>query len=247
MTCDQRQDEHLLDAFGALPPAESAALRTHLATGCSSCASSAAEALAIAAQFSRELAPVSPHPQVLDDLLDRVRTSTHHGRTIATAPRSTSRARSDNRLVFRWFPALTAVATAAALASVITAGIMWSQLRDERLLRTPDLRYVTLSGSNPQPKARGRIFWDADRGYWHVYVFDLTPPPSGKAYELWFIGNDGRKTAAGLFDVDAGGQANLVVKVPAALGSLAAAAVTDESAGGASQPAGSIQLLGKIE
>jgi hypothetical protein len=38
-----------------------------------------------------------------------------------------------------------------------------------------------------------------------------------------------------------------VVKVPTDLGPLAAAAVTDENAGGASQPKGTVQLLGKIQ
>jgi len=246
MTCEERQDQFLLDAFGGLEPRESMDLRAHLATGCMTCAGSAAQASAIAAQFATSLPPVAPAPAVLDRLMHRVRASGQNNIQLLAHP-DISNSRLDNtRRASRWVPMLASTAAAAVLAAAITAGIMWPRWRDDRLLRTPDLKYVFLAGSDPQPKARGRIFWDADRGYWHVYVFDLTPPPLGKTYELWFIGNDGKKTGAGLFDVDAHGDANLVVKVPGDLGRLAAAAVTDENAGGASQPTGAIQLLGKI-
>jgi anti-sigma-K factor RskA len=106
---------------------------------------------------------------------------------------------------------------------------------------------VSLAGSNIQSQARGRIFWDADHGYWHLYVFDLAPPPPGKQYELWFIGNDGRKTGMGVFNVDGKGDANLTAKVPSDVGPLAAAAITDEVAGGVLQPAGTVQLVGKLQ
>jgi anti-sigma-K factor RskA len=234
MNCDERQEQFLLEAFGGLEAADSQALRSHLASGCTSCAAAAAEASAIAAQFALTLPPETPHPDVLNRLISKVRASA-------------KRDEPPMRPAFRWLPALSLSAVAAVLAAAITAGIMWSQLRDARLLKTPGLRYVSLAGSTPQPGARGRIFWDADHGFWHVYVFDLAPPPSGKTYELWFIGNDGRKTPAGTFDVNGNGNAHLVVKVPADLGPLAAAAVTDENAGGAPQPTGSIQLVGKIE
>jgi anti-sigma-K factor RskA len=244
MTCDERQYQFLADAFGGLEPAESDALRAHVADGCTSCAGAAAEAGAVAAQFALELAPEQPNPAVLARLMNRVDASiARKGASNASA----SPTKSQSRIAIGWVRTLGTAAIAATLAAVITAGVMWSHFRDERLLKTPDLRFVSLAGSSPQPKARGRIFWDADHGYWHVYVFDMAPPPSGKTYELWFIGNDGRKTAAGLFDVNAKGDANLVVKVPQDLGPLAAAAVTDEKAGGAMQPTGTIQLLGKIE
>jgi anti-sigma-K factor RskA len=253
MTCDERREQFLLDAFGGLEPAESQALRAHLAKGCTSCAGASAEALAVATQFAMALPPVKPNPQVLDRLMDRVRAAgipesmPINSLPIHAATTSGVKVKGDQRLVFGWVATLATAALAASLAAVITAGVMWSQLRDERLLKTPDLRYVALAGTNPQPKARGRIFWDADGGYWHVYIFDLAAPASGKTYELWFIGNDGRKTPAGLFESNNKGDANLVVKVPANLGSLAAAAVTDENAGGSPQPTGTIQLLGKIQ
>jgi anti-sigma-K factor RskA len=243
MTCEDRREQFLLDAVGALEPEEASELHAHLSTGCTLCAGAAAEALAVAATLALQIAPEEPGAAVLARLMKRVRaTAPGDG-----APSIAALQAAGKRPGFRWFPTIAAAALAAAIAVAITLGVVWSQLRAVRLLKTPDLRYVVLAGSNPQPKARGRIFWDADRGYWHVYVFDLTPPPPGKTFELWFIGNDGRKTRAGLFDVNTSGNAELVVKIPGNVGPLAAAAITDEIAGGAQQPAGTIQLLGKIQ
>jgi anti-sigma-K factor RskA len=246
MNCEERREQFLLDAVGALEPAESQALNAHLATGCTVCAGSAAEALAVAANLAMQIIPVEPDPSVLDRLMQRVSASGQPA-AVSSMKIAPFEQAAIARRPSRWFPSLAAAAVAAVLAAVVTAGVMWPQLRDERLLKTPDLRYVSLAGSTPQPKAHGRIFWDADRGYWHVYVFDLAPPAVGKTYELWFIGNDGRKTPAGLFDVNSSGEATIVSKVPGDVGPLAAAAITDEIAGGAAQPTWKIQLLGRIE
>jgi anti-sigma-K factor RskA len=244
MNCEERREQFLLDAIGALSPEESRALRAHLATGCVACAASAAEGLAVAANYAASLPPLQPDAAVLDRLMRRISASVPTSQSGGGAALASGEMRYKRR---RWTSQIATGAIAAALAAAVTAGIMWSQMREQRLLRTDDLRYVSLAGADPQPKAHGRIFWDADHGYWHVYVFDLNPPPTGKTYELWFIGSDGRKTRAGLFDVNDRGDANLVVQVPGNLGPLAAAAVTDESAGGSKQPTGTIQLLGKIQ
>jgi anti-sigma-K factor RskA len=241
MTCEERREQFLLDAIGALEAEELGELRAHLASGCVVCAGAAAEGLALAANYASQIAPVKPDPTVLDRLMSRVNASVD--RSTGPIPIRPVRAAPSPRRPSRWLIA----AVAASLAAVITAGVMWPRVRDGRILQTPDLRYVSLAGSTPQPNAHGRIFWDADHGVWHVYVFDLAPPPSGKTYELWFIGNDGQKTRAGLFDVNRRGDANLVVQVPGDLGPLAAAAVTDEPEGGVEQPTGSIQLVGKIQ
>jgi anti-sigma-K factor RskA len=230
MTCQERREQFLLDAIGALEPEESSELRAHLASGCVICAASAAEGYAVAANYASQVPPVQPDAAVLERLMTRVNATLD--RESGPIPIRPAPANPLSKRPSRWLPVAASSAVAAGLAAVITAGVMWPRVRDERILHTPDLRYVSLAGSNPQPKAHGRIFWDADRGVWHVYVFDLGPPPSGKTYELWFIGNDGRKTRAGLFDVNARGDANLVVQVPGEL---------------VEQPTGSIQLVGKIQ
>ncbi|HYE20027.1 MAG TPA: anti-sigma factor [Tepidisphaeraceae bacterium] len=118
----------------------------------------------------------------------------------------------------------------------------------ERLVRSGQVSLIEFAGQPTQPKAGGRVFWDKERGRWHVYVFDLAPPAPGREYELWFITGDQRKIPAGAFTVDAGGRASLVVAVPDTGGPIALAAVTDEPAGVAHlQPTGQIHLVGQVK
>jgi hypothetical protein len=226
----------MLDAIGELPPAEKEELRAHLAAGCPVCAGSAAEARAIAAALPLAL-DVSevPSPAVFESLVRRIHQEYAEPNRLRLAPVAR---RS------RFIPA----AIAASLAALITGGVMWQWLGEtHRLVTTPDLQFVSLAGAAPQPTAHGRVFWDKTHPSWHVYFFDLKPPPIGKEYELWFITAKGEKLAAGTFGVDAQGNAQLVAQLPPNIGPLAAAAVTDERLGGVSAPQGSIQLLGKIE
>ncbi len=75
----------------------------------------------------------------------------------------------------------------------------------------------------------------------------MKPPPPGREFELWFITPEQKKVPAGTFGVDVDGKAELVVQMPADLGLVALAAITDEPLGGSPQPTGAIQLAGKVE
>ncbi|MBV8780876.1 MAG: anti-sigma factor [Phycisphaerae bacterium] len=235
MTCMERADLFLLDAIGALSSEESAELHAHLASGCCVCAGNAAEATAVAAQLVHLVSPQQPPDELLVRLMSRVNAS-ERAMTRPVAP--------PRRGVWR---TVLASAIAACVAAAATVGVI-TQIRPEpHGWASPDLRYVQLAGADPQPKARGRIFWDPDRHLWHVYVFDLQPPPDGQVYELWFINKAGEKRKAGLLNVDQSGGGRLLVSVPSDVGPLAAAAITNEPAGGVLQPTGKIQLVGKLD
>lgn len=118
--------------------------------------------------------------------------------------------------------------------------------RTIQVLRTRKLIVASLEGGESQPGAWGRVFWDQENQVWHFYAAGLRPAGLGKTYELWFITADQAKVPAGTFDVNAAGEGVLIVPVPAAIGTIALAAVTDEPAGGVPQPTGSIQLAGPI-
>lgn len=115
-----------------------------------------------------------------------------------------------------------------------------------QMLRSPSLKVVSLGGTESQPQARGRVFWDTNRRQWHFYADGMAQPGSGKTYELWWITSDDRKIPAGTFDVDSTGRGSLVVDLPEGLEGLALAAVTDEPIGGVLQPTGTIQMVGHI-
>jgi anti-sigma-K factor RskA len=226
VTCSERRDSIFLYAADQLEPAEAEALRQHLATDCPICTGALAEAQATLAQVATAIEPIAPPAQLREKLMSRI-------------GNSKSRA-SDQRSRMRIFP--VALLSAAA-AVIVTSTIFIFAMRDNSK-RTPTLQMVSMT-SEIQPKASGAVAWDMDHHEWHVAVFNLAPLPPGKEYELWIIPPGKAPMPSKTFTVDASGSATLIVSVPADLGTIATAAITDEPAGGVPAPTGKIQLAGK--
>lgn len=106
------------------------------------------------------------------------------------------------------------------------------------LLRDPATRVIALRGAGPSPRARGRVIWHATAGG-QVFVAQLPPAPEGQTYTLWTLAR-GRPSPAGVFQVDASGQAS--PKIAPVPGPVEAFAVTLEPAGGVPAPTGPIVL-----
>jgi anti-sigma-K factor RskA len=254
MTCEQLHDVILEVAAGTAGEAEARALKSHLAAGCPLCAGRLAEAEAIGGQLALALPPVAPSGSVKARLMERVGADPR-----VVVPFRPPVTRSP------WLPAAVAAGIAAALVGVavyVPLARDRDALRAEihrldgdlraasdtlRVLRSPAVQVVSLGGGEPQPGARGRIFWDRARGEWRFYAAELRPPGAGKTYELWLINDRNEKIPAGTFGVDARGEGELHVSLPATAGTIVAAAVTDEPEGGVPQPTGSIQLVGAIQ
>ncbi len=111
---------------------------------------------------------------------------------------------------------------------------------------SPDVWIFGLEGTAEARTASARVFWNTERRRWDFYASGLEPAGLARTYQLWFVTGDGRKVSAGTFDVGDGGEAALIdVQVPLDVGLVAAAAVTDEPAGGSLQPSGRIRLVGE--
>jgi hypothetical protein len=113
-------------------------------------------------------------------------------------------------------------------------------------MRSPQLKVIDLAGGVGQPKAWARLLWDQKNSTWHLLATNMAQLPVGKIYELWFINAAQQKVAAGTFTVDASGSGSVVATIPANIGVLALAAVTDEPVGGVAVPTGSVQLVGTL-
>jgi len=122
-----------------------------------------------------------------------------------------------------------------------------STVQTVNFLRSRQLAVTSLTASDTQPKgAWGRLFWDRDRHVWHFCTSGMTLLDKDETYELWIITANQEKVPAGTFDVDASGEATLVVNLPEGVDPIVMVAVTDEPAGGVPQPTGSIPLAGGI-
>ena len=111
-----------------LDPAEAAALRAHLATGCPRCAAYLAEADATLAHLPYALDPVAPRPEARARLMDRIEehaaTSYGHGRGHVEYVRP-ERDRSSAALRLpKWARTALPPALAACLTFVVTARYM---------------------------------------------------------------------------------------------------------------------------
>jgi len=108
------------------------------------------------------------------------------------------------------------------------------------LLRDPATRVVTLRGLGPSPGATGWLIWHQTAGG-QLFVANLPPAASGKAYELWTIG-EGAPRPAGVFRVDAEGRATHRVEPVEGGKPVKVFAVTLEPEGGVPAPTGPMVL-----
>lgn len=245
MTCDDRKDLLLLYAGDLMEPAERDALRAHLMAGCPVCVGALAEAEATLAQMITAVTPMTPPTGAIDKLMMRVGPSTADAARVA---RTESQAgpriepRPESRRSSPWVASLLAAAAAVA----ITSGLWMYVTRDARSFwRSTNLATVAMA-SPTQPNARGQVVWDRDSHQWKVTVSNLGPTAAGREYELWVIPAGGAPIRSQTFQVAGDGASTLVVSLPANIGPLATAAITDEPLGGVDAPTGQIHLAGEF-
>jgi hypothetical protein len=113
-----------------------------------------------------------------------------------------------------------------------------------RVLESDDVRMLFLGGKDPQPGARGKVFWSdkARRGV--VVASNLQPLPADRQYQLWVF-ERGKPVDAGVFDVDSAGRALFESRDLSGIAGAENFAVTVEPRGGMPQPTGPIVLIGQ--
>jgi anti-sigma-K factor RskA len=117
--------------------------------------------------------------------------------------------------------------------------------KDIAAWRGPGTRIISMVGDET-PQAKAKVFWDTKAQQWDVYIYNLPAPPSDKAYQLWYV-TQNAKISAAVFRTDEQGQSVLKLPLPPeALVGLAATAVTLEPRGGSPQPTGKFYLKATI-
>jgi anti-sigma-K factor RskA len=120
---------------------------------------------------------------------------------------------------------------------------MWRRQVDD--IVSPRTRFISMIGDEA-PQANAKVLWDTKAQQWVIYIFDLPAPPSDKDYQLWYV-TENAKISAAVFRTDEQGRTILKLTLPPqALVGLVATAVTLEPRGGSLQPTGKFYLKASI-
>ena len=111
------------------------------------------------------------------------------------------------------------------------------------LLRIPDVKVVSLAGSDLAKQAAGFLLYDARTQKVWLYSVNLPESPAGTTYQLWAIHD--KPMSIGTFHLDTGKAAHLLVKKAPSFADAKAFAVSLEPSGGRPQPTGPIYLLSR--
>jgi Anti-sigma-K factor rskA/Putative zinc-finger len=138
----------------------------------------------------------------------------------------------------------------AARADALAGRIARVEAESARLARTlsiiaaPGVESVRLAAMGSS-HAAGRTYVNGADRKAVFYAFGLPALGPDKSYQLWYIDDQDRKTSAGIFGVDARGEASVVVDQAALpVERIQAWVVTVEPRGGRPQPTGPIALAG---
>lgn len=205
---------------------------------------------------------VAPPASLRAQVLDRVRQerSTQPAAGSSVVPLSAGRRQP------RWLGLAPWVGLAASLALAAGLGLQVQRLEHsvgaldstlaasqarlaarERTLNAilePGVQLVPLTSSGEQPPGI-QLFWDRRRNTAVLHAFRLPPAAEGRAYQLWLIRN-GQPVPSQVFNSEPDGHALVEgITIPAEPG-IEAYAVTQEPAGGSTQPTLPILLFGRV-
>lgn len=118
--------------------------------------------------------------------------------------------------------------------------------RDEilALLRSPDVKVVSLAGLQDAKAAGGFILFDLTTQKALFYAFNMPALPPDKTYQLWAIVD--KPISAGTFALDQGQKTRGMVRSLPTPTKITKFAVSVEPLGGRPQPTGTIYLMGQL-
>lgn len=115
-----------------------------------------------------------------------------------------------------------------------------------RLLRSPHPAIWELPGTPEAPNARAHLLGSPEDDLAVLIVSGLEPLPPERDYQLWFL-REGQPRGSAVFDVQANGEGQILIRAPRQLGHYDLAAITPEPAGGSPGPTGPIMIAGQLK
>ena len=111
------------------------------------------------------------------------------------------------------------------------------------LLRIPNVKAVSLTGSDMAKQAAGFLLYDSQTKKVWLYSVNLPENPTGTTYQLWAIRD--KPVSVGTFHLDTGETAHLLMRTVPSFTDAKTFAVSLEPSGGRPQPTGPIYLLSR--
>ena len=111
------------------------------------------------------------------------------------------------------------------------------------LLQIPNVKAVSLTGSDMAKRAAGFLLYDSRTQKVWLYSVNLPECPTGTTYQLWAILD--KPVSIGTFHMDRGHTAHLLVKKVPSFTDAKTFAVSLEPSGGRPQPTGPMYLLSR--
>ena len=239
-------------ALNIVDGADQAELARHLAEGCPTCEELLRDLRGAATALAAGVRPVTPAPHVRASIL------------ASLGPARIATARPVSTGVWRVFAAAAALLFVAVglddarlrrqgedlrSQSAELAGRLQSaetalaeRVLRARVLESDDVQMMRLGGKEPQPGARGRVFWSPKARRGILVASSLAALPADRQYELWVF-LDGKPVNAGVFDADGSGGA-LFESTDFPEPGAQNFAVTIEPRGGLPAPSGPVVLVG---
>lgn len=271
MTHEQIQDLMLAYAAGAADAEERAMAERLLASGNVAAQGAYAEALAVVASLPLSLSPITPPKSVRDRLLLRVAGDVSNSMPRPEAPPGVSASPVPMSATPRrvsgwgtWIAGAVAACLAMALTIVFSQNLdmqaRYQQLEDRlaatteldngirRVVASPHVKLAKLKYENrPDGSGSGgRVIFCPQSKQFQLMLYQISPPPAGRVYELWLITQDGKKLPGGTFTVDKNGNATHYFRAPRDV-PITSLAITDEPSCGADTPTGAIHLMGELQ
>lgn len=246
------EEDLTLYALGSLSSTEAAAIRQHL-DGCTECSAALSETAAALSLLAMTLPEQSPSPKARERLFQAIAPTVAKPEprrgwfwipafslacvallaavgvlavTNSTLRQESMMLQSQLNQQQQQMQALHAQAADAAQAQKVLA-----------TLQAADTVHFTLVSANSHPAPQIKTFYRRSTGAVVLTASNLPPLPADKAYELWFIGTDGKAPIpAGTFRPDAKGNVSLQVAQLEPGAESKMFAVTIEAAAGSSTP-----------
>ena len=257
-------------ALSALDAAEDRELSKHLSE-CAECRHELEDWQATSVQLVVAAEPAEPSPQVRELLLSAIRSDariTESGLDDEIPGAQILPFASPSKNIWSSVGSLGAMAAAVLfVALLISVLVLWQQNRAmqremsrlaaemrgteqkleraqalSKLLTAPGARMTSLAATKEAPGAKAMLAYD-QTGHAMLMAKGLSAPPSGKAYQLWYI--VGNKPMPGkVFTTDESGNGMLDEQLPQVALNGAVFAITMEPLPGVESPTGAILLSG---